>query len=218
MTTGTAVPAERVRIDVVDDSVTRRLVDVVVAALGLLGLAPLLAALAAAVRFTSRGPAIFHQERVGRGGRSFRILKLRSMVDEPQPGPLVSGTTDPRVTRVGSWLRKTRLDELPQLVNLLRGELTLVGPRPEVPRFVSEYTAAERELLRVRPGIIGPGALLFAEVQAAELDDVDDPERHYLQTQMHPRLALDLDYLQHRCLRRDITLIARSLAVCARHA
>ncbi|HET6875915.1 MAG TPA: sugar transferase [Jatrophihabitans sp.] len=218
MTTLADAPAGRARPEVIDDSAARRVVDVVVAALGLLGLSPLLAVLAAAVRLTSRGPVLFRQERVGRGGRLFRILKLRSMVDGPQQGPLVSGTRDPRVTPVGSWLRKTRLDELPQLVNLLRGDLTLVGPRPEVPRFVREYTDDEREMLRVRPGIIGPGALLFAAEQAGELDSSDDPEQHYLQRQMHPRLALDLDYLQHRSVRRDVSLILRSLVVCARHA
>lgn len=218
MTAVAAGPTEQVRLEVIEDSATRRAVDVLVAGLGLIGLAPILAGLAGAVRLTSRGPVIFRQVRVGRGGRQFRILKLRSMVAGTQPGPLVSGTADPRVTPVGSWLRRTRLDELPQLVNLLRGELTLIGPRPEVPRFVGEYTDAERELLRVRPGIIGPGALLFAAEQAAELDDVDDPEQHYLEAQMHPRLALDLDYVQHRSLRRDLSLIFRSLTVCVRNA
>jgi lipopolysaccharide/colanic/teichoic acid biosynthesis glycosyltransferase len=194
-------------------------VDVFAAVAGLILTAPLLLLIALAVRLTSRGPVIYRQERVGRGGIPFRICKFRTMAaDADRCGSLVSGETDPRITRIGRWLRRSRLDELPQLLNLLRGEVTLVGPRPEVARYVAHYTAAERELLRVRPGIVGPGALLFAQGQAAELDGQEDPELFYLQEQMHPRLALDLDYLAHRGLRRDLTLLARAggvvLAAC----
>ena len=216
MTTTAVRGPERAGSDIVGDSLTRRVVDIAVAAFGLVGLAPLLGALAAAVRATSPGPAIFRQARVGRGGEEFRILKLRTMVDGPADAPLVSGTADSRITPLGAWLRRSRLDELPQLVNLLRGDLTLVGPRPEVARFVTSYTAAERELLRVRPGIIGPGALLFATEQASALDRTDDPEQYYRETQLHPRLALDLEHLRHRSVRRDVALVARSLGLCFR--
>lgn len=197
------------------DTPMRRAVDVGVAVVGLVAALPLLVVLGVAIRLTSRGPAIFRQMRVGRGEQPFRIWKLRTMtVDAERSGALVSGTADPRITRIGRWLRGNRLDELPQLVNLLRGELTLVGPRPEVPRFITHYRPDERGLLRVRPGIIGPGALLFAESQAGELDAVDDPDRFYVEHHLHPRLTLDLDYLADRTLRRDLLLIGRALGVC----
>lgn len=209
--TATATPRVSGRPTVLPDSPARRAVDVVAALAGLLLCAPLLAGISLAVRLSSRGPVIYRQERVGRDGIPFRICKFRTMVaDADRSGPLVSGEADPRVTRVGRWLRRSRLDELPQLLNLLRGEVTLVGPRPEVARYVAHYTPAERELLRVRPGIVGPGALLFAQGQAAELDGQDDPEMYYLQRQMHPRLVLDLDYIAHRGLRRDLTLLTRA--------
>jgi lipopolysaccharide/colanic/teichoic acid biosynthesis glycosyltransferase len=135
------------------------------------------------------------------------------MIVAETTGPLVSGAADPRITRLGSWLRRTRLDELPQLINLLRGELTLVGPRPEVERFIPYYTPAEREMLRVRPGIIGPGALLFATDQSQELDAADDPDAYYVEHHLHPRLDLDIEYLAHRTLRRDLSLVARAVSV-----
>ena len=201
------------------DGRLRRVVDVVVAAVGLLAAAPAVAALAAVIKLTSRGPALFRQPRVGRDGREFEILKLRTMrAAADAGGAAVSGSSDPRVTRVGATLRRTRLDELPQLLNLLRGELTLVGPRPEVARFVTCYTERERELLSVRPGIIGAGALLFASGQAARLDDAADPERFYIDELLHPRLELDLGYATQRCLRRDLALIRRAVGFCLRQA
>lgn len=196
------------------DSPLRRAVDVAVAGLGLLACAPLLVLLAVLVRITSPGRVLFRQLRVGRDEEQFEIVKLRTMVAAPGGAPLVSGTRDPRVTRVGGWLRLSRLDELPQLINVLRGQMTLVGPRPEVARFVASYTAQERELFQVRPGIIGPGAVLFVE-QARELEGVGDPERYYVAHQMHPRLALDLDYMRHRGLRSDVRIVCRALAAVA---
>jgi lipopolysaccharide/colanic/teichoic acid biosynthesis glycosyltransferase len=211
------VPAGRTVAPVRLDSALRRGVDVLVAVIGLVVAAPVLAALAVAVKLTSRGPALFRQPRVGRDGQPFTIVKLRTMrIDRAGGGALVSGSADPRVTRFGSWLRPTRLDELPQLVNLLRGEVTLIGSRPEVERFIPYYTPEEREILRTRPGIVGAGAILFASGQCDELNSVADPEAYYVEHHLHPRLALDLDYLSHRSLRRDVVLMARALGVCAR--
>lgn len=202
-----------IRLPVRNDSVARRLVDIVVAATCLVVLAPLLTVLACWVRASSRGPAIYRQPRMGRGAVPFRIWKFRTMVVGADcMGPLVSGCRDGRITRAGTWLRASRLDELPQLVNLLRGDITLFGPRPEVPHFLAHYTAAERQVLTVRPGIVGPGALLFVEEQS-DLDTVPDPERHYVQRQLHPKLALDLTYLQHRTVRADLRLLAQTAAV-----
>ncbi len=200
------------------DTTRRRCADVAISVVGLIGAAPLLVVLGALVRLTSPGPALFGQSRVGRGERPFTIWKLRTMVVCPDgAGPLVSGTADPRVTRVGSWLRRTRLDELPQLVNLLRGELTLIGPRPEVPRFIPHYTSEERTLLRGRPGIIGPGAVLFASGQSGELNANADPDAFYIAHHLHPRLTLDRAYLAHRGLRCDLALVAQALRVCVSH-
>jgi lipopolysaccharide/colanic/teichoic acid biosynthesis glycosyltransferase len=196
------------------DSGPRRALDVVAAAAGLAVLAPLLVVLAIAVRLESRGPALYRQARVGRDGQPFQILKFRTMrIGADRAGALVSGDSDPRVTRLGRRLRATRLDELPQLVNLLRGELTLIGPRAEVSRFVVHYTHDERRLLGVRPGIIGPGAVLFAESQAGQLDGLADPEAYYVAHHLHPRLDLDLDYLAHRSLLRDVALLVAAARV-----
>jgi lipopolysaccharide/colanic/teichoic acid biosynthesis glycosyltransferase len=199
--------------DIRPDSAARRAVDVAVGSAALLLLAPVLVFFAGLVLLTSGRPAIFRQTRVGKDGRPFQILKFRTMRNSPASAPLVTGAHDPRITAIGRLLRKSHLDELPQVVNLLRGELTLIGPRPEVPRYVAAYTARERQLLRVRPGLVGPGALLFA-AQARELDDCPDPEQHYLANQLHPRLELDLDYLEHRALRRDASLAWRAMLIC----
>lgn len=198
------------------DSASRRAVDVVVAAAALLVLGPVLLGIGLAVRATSTGRALYLQERVGRGGRPFRLVKFRTMVDgADRAGALVSGSHDPRVTPVGALLRATHLDELPQLLNVLRGDMTLIGPRPEVPRYVACYDPAERVVLHVRPGLTGPGQLHFAAEQADALDAVSDPERYYVSRQLHPKLALDLDYLRRRTLRRDLRLLLRTLAALA---
>lgn len=201
------------------DTAARRTIDVVVAGSGLVLLSPVLLGLGLWVRASSPGPALYRQDRVGRGEQSFQLWKFRTMtVDADARGPLVSGADDPRVTGAGRRLRALRLDELPQLVNLLRGDLTLVGPRPEVARYLPHYTATERELLTVRPGILGPGALLFAQQQSAELDHVTDPERHYVDHQLHPKLALDLAYLHHRSLLLDLGLLGRTAAAVVQFA
>jgi lipopolysaccharide/colanic/teichoic acid biosynthesis glycosyltransferase len=196
------------------DTRLRRGADLAVAVTALVVLLPLLAAIAVAIRLTSRGPAVYRQRRVGRGERPFVIWKFRTMVaNADRIGPAVSGSEDPRITLVGRWLRATRLDELPQLVNLLRGDMTLIGPRPEVERFIAYYSPAERELLTVRPGILGPGALLFAAAQSQELTEAADPEAHYVRYHLHPKLALDLAYLGRRGVRADLALLARTARV-----
>lgn len=199
------------------DGALRRCVDVVVAGVALLVLGPVLVAVGLAIRGSSTGPALYLQERIGRGGVRFRVFKFRTMVDgADRAGALVSGSRDPRVTPVGALLRATHIDELPQLVKVFRGEMTLIGPRPEVSRYVALYDEDEKALLDVRPGLTGPGQLHFAAVQAGALDAVSDPERHYITHQLHPKLALDLDYLRHRTLRHDVALLLRTLAVMLR--
>jgi lipopolysaccharide/colanic/teichoic acid biosynthesis glycosyltransferase len=189
------------------DSHLRRTVDLIVAGIAVTVLAPVILVLAALVRLTSSGPAFYRQLRVGKEGKPFVIVKLRTMRPGADiEGPLVTADHDPRVTRFGRFLRKTHLDELPQLTNLLRGDMTLIGPRPEVPEYVRHYSPGELEVLRVRPGLTGPGQVTCAEF-ALELDHTGNPEQHYLREQMHPKLAVELAYLAQRGLCRDLFLL-----------
>jgi lipopolysaccharide/colanic/teichoic acid biosynthesis glycosyltransferase len=194
----------------------RRAVDVVVAGALLVPLAPVLAVLGLLVRATSPGPAFFVHERVGKDGRRFGLLKLRTMVaDAPARGGALTAPADPRVTRVGAWLRRWKLDELPQLVNVVRGDMSLVGPRPEVPRYVAGYSPRERAVLRVRPGITDPASLEYAD-EAAVLARFDDCERAYVETVLPAKLALSLAYLERRTLRSDVRVMLETVLRIAR--
>jgi lipopolysaccharide/colanic/teichoic acid biosynthesis glycosyltransferase len=196
------------------DSTSRRVVDWIVSAVALVVLSPLLVVLAIVVKLVSPGPAIYVQERIGKGCRPFPILKFRSMTaDADRIGPLVSGRSDPHVTRVGRLLRATKLDELPQLVNVLRGDMTLIGPRADVARYVAHFTVEERALLLVRPGLTGPSAVYFTTDQAGQLDDVQDPDEYYIRHQLHAKLAMDLAYLRGRSLVADLSILWRTVLV-----
>jgi lipopolysaccharide/colanic/teichoic acid biosynthesis glycosyltransferase len=184
--------------------------DAAVATLLLAALAPALALIAVLVKVTSRGPVLFVQERVGRGGVPFRLLKFRTMAsDAPRRGPALTVGGDPRITRIGRMLRRWKLDELPQLANVLRGDMSLVGPRPEVPCYVARYTAAQRRVLAVRPGITDPASLSYVD-ESQLLATFDDPERGYVDVVLPRKLSLSLAYLDHRTLRSDLALLART--------
>lgn len=190
----------------------RRLVDLLIGIPALLALGPAILALGVAVRLESPGGAIFRQVRVGRGGVPFVMLKLRSMrPDGPSTGTVMGGRVDPRVTRMGAILRRTHLDELPQLVNVVRGEMTLIGPRPEIPEFVAAYTPGQRAVLAVRPGITGPGQVEYATRWEPLLDAADDPNTVYLAEILGPKLEVELDYLRHRSTAADLRIIAGTL-------
>ena len=194
------------------DSGMRRAVDVLVAGIALAITGPVIGLLAAAVRLTSRGPAFYRQMRTGSSGEQFTILKLRSMVSgADRNGPLVTSRADSRVTTLGALLRATKLDELPQLINVLRGHMTLIGPRPEVPRFIPCYNDEERAILSVRPGLTGPGQIFYTHVQQATVLDGVDPEQHYATYELHAKLAIDLDYLRRRSLRFDLLILVRTV-------
>lgn len=198
---------------------SRRTVDILVSGVALLLLSPVFALIGLAIRFTNRGPIFFSQARVGEGGVPFRIVKFRTMVRGAERlGPKISGAGDTRVTRVGRFLRSTKVDELPQLWNVLKGEMTLVGPRAEVPEMVCHYTAEERQLLEARPGVTGPGQIFFTTNQAWALDGVEDVEGHYVTHQLHPKLAIDLEYLKGRNWRTDSIVLARSVLLMLRTA
>ncbi|WP_343636187.1 sugar transferase [Roseateles sp.] len=190
----------------------KRLFDIVCAAVGLLLLSPLLLAVAAWIKLDSAGPVMFRQERVGRFGRTFRIHKFRTMrVDAPRLGPQITIGEDARITRSGRWLRATKVDELPQLWDVLRGAMSLVGPRPEVPRYVAMYPAELREVvLSVRPGITDPASLSFRN-ESELLAKAADPEREYVEVVMPMKLRLAADYVRNASLGGDIRLILATL-------
>ena len=186
----------------------RRAVDVAGSGLALALLSPVFAVVALAILLETGGPVFYSQGRVGKGRRPFRILKFRSMVvDADRIGPKVSGQADPRITRVGAVLRATKLDELPQVVNVLRGEMTLIGPRAEVPGMIRHYAPEELRILEFRPGLTAPGQIFFTTDQAAQLDGVEDAEAFYVEHHLHPKLRMDLDYLRDRSVLLDLKIV-----------
>jgi lipopolysaccharide/colanic/teichoic acid biosynthesis glycosyltransferase len=189
--------------------VSKRAFDIVVALVALIALAPVLALVALAVKLDSPGPVLFRQERVGRGGRAFLILKFRTMVRGAERlGPNVSATADARITSVGRMLRRCFLDEAPQFLNVLRGDMSIVGPRPETPEYVALMSEDERRILRLRPGMTGPSTLAYSAGEAAALALADDPDRLYREQVLHERIAADLTYLDRASLAADVRILA----------
>ena len=190
----------------------RRAFDLTAAALGLLVLSPVFVAIAIAVATSSPGPVFFRQERVGRHGVPFRIYKFRTMrVDAEKVGGQLTVAGDPRITRVGALLRASKLDELPQLINVVTGEMALVGPRPEVPRYVALYSDEQRRVLDVRPGITDPASIRYRDENAV-LAGAADPESAYVDEVMPHKLQLNLAYLERRTLASDVGVILATLA------
>lgn len=190
----------------------KRLFDLVGAAVALLLLSPLLLAAALAVKLDSPGPVFFRQQRVGRGGVPFRIHKFRTM-REGAPGLQITVGDDPRITRVGRWLRRTRVDELPQFIDVLQGTMSLVGPRPEVPRYVEFYPPELRErVLSVRPGITDPVSLAYAD-ESELLARAADPEREYVEVLLPRKLQAAAAYAERATLWTDLGVLLRSVGV-----
>lgn len=196
---------------------SKRLFDLVVALLALAALWPLLLLVAAIVKLDSPGPVLFRQERVGRHGVPFRIHKFRTM-RHGAAGLSITVGDDARVTRSGRWLRRTHIDELPQLVDVLAGSMSLVGPRPEVPRYVALYPPALRErALAVRPGITDPSSLDFVD-EAGLLARAADPEREYVEVILPRKVKQAADYAERATLASDVVVIARTFARLWKHA
>lgn len=186
----------------------RRAFDLLAAVIALPPLLPVFAAIALAVRLDTPGNPFYGGRRVGRDGRVFRMWKFRTMVsDADRIGPGITGRSDARITRVGAFLRRTKLDELPQLFNLLTGDLTLVGPRAEVPDIVARYTEEQRGILAVKPGITGPGQIYYTTDQADTIPDGVAPDDYYVAHLLGPKLAIDLDYLRRRTPLSDLRLV-----------
>ena len=191
---------------------SKRLFDWVLSSLGLLLLGPALLLIALAVKLYSAGPVFFRQERVGRFGAPFRIHKFRTMRhDPPGQGLQITVGHDARITRVGGVLRQTKLDELPQLLDVWLGDMSLVGPRPEVPRYVAHYPAALRDkVLSVRPGITDIASIEYRD-ESSVLARAVDPERAYIHEILPHKLALAERYVDQASVWMDIRLIARTI-------
>ena len=190
----------------------KRLFDIVASALGLLVLSPLFLLLALWIKLDSPGPVFYRQQRVGRYNKDFSIYKFRSMRVGADRGSLVTiGDRDARVTRSGYLIRKFKLDELPQLINVLRGDMSLVGPRPEVRHYVDYWTPEQMHVLDVRPGITDPASIKFRNENEL-MAQVEDPERYYIDVIMQEKIRLYLEYVDRQGFFYDLGLIFKTFA------
>lgn len=190
----------------------KRSFDILVSLVALILLAPLFFTCAVVIKLTSRGPVFYRGRRVGRGGDIFLMHKFRSMVvDADQIGTDLTPQDDPRVTRVGKFLRKTKMDELPQIIDVLKGNMSLVGPRPESPLYAKYYNERQRRVLDVRPGIVGPTQFKYHRYEELILKDKEDPDTYYIQELMPGKLQMDLDYIRNRNFLLDIRILFRAL-------
>lgn len=194
----------------------KRIFDITVALIGLIILAPILVVIAILIKLDSPGPVFFKGERVGEHGKIFHILKFRSMVpDAPQKGAAITCKDDPRITRIGRILRKTKLDELPSLVNVLKGEMSLVGPRPEAPVWVERYTPQQRFVLTLKPGITGSAQIKYRNEEAL-LSGVS-LEAEYPKI-MNDKLNIDLDYVENHSFILDTRILMETTAALVRRS
>lgn len=191
----------------------KRIFDIISSLLGLIVLSPLLIILALWVGLSSKGGVFYSQTRVGRGNKDFKVLKFRSMaLGSDQKGLLSIGKDgrDPRVTRVGYVLRRYKLDELPQLLNVLKGDMSLVGPRPEVRKYVNLYNKAQLEVLKVRPGITDMASIAFKNENDL-LAKADNPEEFYVKVIMPEKINMSLKYLNERSFLKDLHIIFKTI-------
>jgi lipopolysaccharide/colanic/teichoic acid biosynthesis glycosyltransferase len=188
----------------------RRLVDIIAAIAGLVILSPLLISIALWIRLDSPGPIFFRANRIGRYGKPFRLYKFRSMVNNAdKQGPGITAGNDTRVTKAGRFVRRTKIDELPQLINVLRGEMSLVGPRPEDPRYVALYNPTQYRVLDVRPGITSAASLAYRHEESLLVGP--DWETLYREKVLPDKLAIDLAYLEQRTLLSDLRLVFKTI-------
>lgn len=188
----------------------KRIFDIVASGLGLLVLSPLFVILAVWIKLDSSGPVFYRQIRVGRNNRDFKLFKFRSMrVGADKQGLITVGGHDSRITRSGYFIRKYKLDELPQLINVFIGDMSLVGPRPEVRKYVEMYTPEQMHVLDVRPGITDMASILYRNENEL-LAQSDDPDRYYVEVVMQDKLRINLEYVAHNSFMYDIRLIFRT--------
>jgi len=192
----------------------KRWLDLIAATSGVILLSPFLVVVAIAVRLSSPGPAFFRQIRIGQFGRKFRIFKFRSMVGEPRGrGALLTAAGDPRITTLGRWLRSTKIDELPQLFNVIVGDMSIVGPRPEVPAYVLAYDERQKTVLSVKPGISGISANVREEELMASQTDKED---YYISTIMPAKLEFDIAYSREVRFATDMKILFGAVGSVAR--
>lgn len=188
----------------------KRLFDIVASGLGLIVLSPLFLVLAIWIKVDSEGPVFYRQTRVGRYNRDFRIFKFRSMRAGADRGSLITiGGRDPRITRSGYFIRKFKFDELPQLINVLVGDMSLVGPRPEVRHYVNFWTPEQMHVLDVRPGITDPASIKFLNENEL-LEKAEDPEKYYIEVIMQEKIRLYLEYVKKHSFFYDIALVFKT--------
>lgn len=191
----------------------KRLFDIIASGIGLILLSPLFIVFAIWIKLDSRGPVFYRQVRVGRYNKDFRIFKFRSMRLGSDKGSLVTiGGHDPRITRSGYFIRKYKIDELPQLINVFVGDMSLVGPRPEVRHYVDYWTPEQMHVLDVRPGITDPASIRFRNENEL-MEKADDPEKFYIEEVMQKKLRLYLEYVRHHSFIGDIGLIFKTFWV-----
>jgi lipopolysaccharide/colanic/teichoic acid biosynthesis glycosyltransferase len=188
----------------------KRLFDIVASGLGLIVLSPLFLILAIWIKCDSKGPVFYRQVRVGKNNKDFRIFKFRSMRVGADKGSLVTiGGHDPRVTKSGYFIRKFKFDELPQLINVFLGDMSLVGPRPEVRHYVNYWTPEQMHVLDVRPGITDPASIKFRNENEL-MEKAEDPEKYYIEVIMQEKIRLYLEYVNHHSFWGDIGLIFKT--------
>lgn len=188
----------------------KRLFDLLFSFFGLIILTPILLVIAVCIKLTSRGPIFYRQVRVGKNNKDFQIFKFRTMyIASDKLGLLTVGIKDPRVTTIGYYLRKFKLDELPQLANVLIGDMSFVGPRPEVRKYVDLYNDEQMKVLDVRPGITDLASIEFRNENEI-LSEQDDPDNYYINVIMPKKLQINLDYLKERTLIKDVGVIVKT--------
>lgn len=196
------------------NKVIKRIFDFVCSTLGLIVLSPVLIVIAIKIKIDSDGPVFFKQIRVGKRNKKFEILKFRTMVvDAEKLGRQITVGNDSRITKIGAFLRKYKLDELPQLINVFKGDMSLVGPRPEVPRYVELYSEEQRKVLEVRPGITDLASIRYRDENDL-LGEAEDPDELYINTIMPDKLALNLEYINKNNVFVDIYIILKTIIKC----
>ena len=189
----------------------KRLFDIIFSLIGLVFLAPFLILITIIIKADSKGPVFYIQKRVGKGNKDFRLFKFRSMrIDSDISGLLTVGNKDPRITSSGYYLRKYKLDEIPQLYNVLKGEMSFVGPRPEVRKYVELYNEYQMKVLEVKPGITDLASIKYRNENEI-LADSDDPEGLYTNEIMPDKIKINLEYISDRSLLKDIRIIIKTL-------
>ena len=205
-----AVTATRSTWQNINDVLIRTL-DVTCSIVGLLFLSPLFLLVAIAIRLDSPGPVLFRHERMGQNFRLFDVFKFRTMVNTPnKSGRMITVGEDARITRLGRFLRRLKIDELPQLLNVIKGDMSLVGPRPESPKYVAMFHADFEQLLTVRPGITDPASIVFRD-ESRLLAEFEDPEHAYVVSVLPKKIQLAREYVEYRSLGRYVQLIGRTL-------